>query len=229
MVAMDVQLDEKSTKFLTDEAKRFPNEVRRAFYFACGIALRNMRSTMSGKSKRVAKWDEFTKRFRAMAKWDSAHTFGGKLMWPNGKKLTMQPEGDRVRIGWIGSMEEAARTFQDGGNHHNSWEWRRKRVEQGFMMHEVPEWSDTPQRPVIEPAQRELEKNQAEWVLGAYVRILQGKIKRWEVRYQRTSATRAGWKAAARVSAYGAKAADAVARTAAFYGENGYLSDTWAG
>jgi hypothetical protein len=222
---MDVQLDEKSTKFLTDEAKRFPNEVRRAFYYSCGITLRIMRGRMSGKSKHIAKWDEFTKRYRAMAKWDSAQTFGGKLMWPNGKKLTMEPEGDRVRIGWIGSMEDAARIFQEGGNRHNSWEWRRNRVEQGFMMHEVPEWSNTPQRPVVAQAQAEASKHLADWTLGAFVKVLNGKIKRWEVRYRENSGTKAG----ARAAAYGAKASDAVARVAAFYGENGYLSDTWAG
>ena len=43
MVAMDVQLDEKSTKLLLAEAKRFPKEVRRAFYYSCGITLRIMR------------------------------------------------------------------------------------------------------------------------------------------------------------------------------------------
>lgn len=224
MVAMDVQLDEKSTKLLLAEAKRFPKEVRRAFYYSCGITLRIMRGRMSGKSKHIAKWDEFTKRYRAIAKWDSAHTFGGKLMWPD-KKLTMEPEGDRVRIGWIGSMEEAARIFQEGGNRHNSWEWRRNRVEQGFMLHEVPEWSNTPQRPVVAQAQAEASKHLADWTLGAFVKVLNGKIKRWEVRYRENSGTKAG----ARAAAYGAKASDAVARTAAFYGENGYLSDTWAG
>ena len=54
---------------------------------------------------------------------------------------------------------------------------------------------------------------------------MQGKIKAWEIRYQKNSGTKAG----ARAAAYGAKASDAVARVAAFYGENGYLSDTWAG
>ena len=49
MVAMDVQLDEKSTKLLLAEAKRFPKEVRRAFYYSCGITLRIMRGRMSGK------------------------------------------------------------------------------------------------------------------------------------------------------------------------------------
>lgn len=227
MVAMDVQLDEKSTKFLTEEAKRFPNEVRRAFYYACGIALRNMRGMMNGKSDKIAKWDDFTKRYRGMAMWDSAGTFGGKLMWPNKKKLTMEPEGDRVRIGWIGELESPAERFQDGGTEHNSWDWRRARVEQGFSMHEVPEYSVTPRRPVIEIAKEQLERNQAEWVLGAYVGILQKKIKRWEVRYQQTSATRAGLRTAARVAAYGAKAASSVARVAAYYGEHGYLENTW--
>ena len=225
MVAMDVQLDEKSTKLLLAEAKRFPKEVRRAFYYSCGITLRIMRGRMSGKSKHIAKWDEFTKRYRAMAKWDSAQTFGGKLMWPDKKKLTMEPEGDRVRIGWIGSMEEAARIFQEGGSAETTSEWRHYRYKQGFMHGEVPRVAVTPERPVVAQAQAEASKHLADWTLGAFVKVLNGKIKRWEVRYRENSGTKAG----ARAAAYGAKATDAVARVAAFYGENGYLSDTWAG
>ena len=225
MVAMDVQLDEKSTKLLLAEAKRFPKEVRRAFYYSCGITLRIMRGRMSGKSKHIAKWDEFTKRYRAMAKWDSAQTFGGKLMWPDKKKLTMEPEGDRVRIGWIGSMEDAARRFQEGGSAETTSEWRHYRYKQGFKPGEVPRIAVTPERPVVAQAQEDAQRHVADWTLGAFAKIMQGKIKAWEIRYQKNSWTKAG----ARAAAYGAKATDAVARVAAFYGENGYLSDSWAG
>ena len=225
MVAMDVQLDERSTKLLLAEAKRFPREVRRAFYYSCGITLRIMRGRMSGKSKHIAKWDEFTKRYRAMAKWDSAQTFGGKLMWPDKKKLTMEPEGDRVRIGWIGSMEDAARRFQEGGSAETTSEWRHYRYKQGFKPGEVPRIAVTPERPVVAQAQEDAQRHVADWTLGAFAKIMQGKIKAWEIRYQKNSWTKAG----ARAAAYGAKATDAVARVAAFYGENGYLSDTWAG
>ena len=225
MVAMDVQLDEKSTKLLLAEAKRFPKEVRRAFYYSCGITLRIMRGRMSGKSKHIAKWDEFTKRYRAMANWDSAHTFGGKLMWPDKKKLTMEPEGDRVRIGWIGSMEDAARRFQEGGSAETTSEWRHYRYKQGFKPGEVPRIAVTPERPVVAQAQEDAQRHVADWTLGAFAKIMQGKIKAWEIRYQKNSWTKAG----ARAAAYGAKATDAVARVAAFYGENGYLSDSWAG
>lgn len=225
MVAMDVQLDERSTKLLLAEAKRFPREVRRAFYYSCGITLRIMRGRMSGKSKHIAKWDEFTKRYRAMANWDSAHTFGGKLMWPDKKKLTMEPEGDRVRIGWIGSMEDAARRFQEGGSAETTSEWRHYRYKQGFKPGEVPRIAVTPERPVVAQAQEDAQRHVADWTLGAFAKIMQGKIKAWEIRYQKNSWTKAG----ARAAAYGAKATDAVARVAAFYGENGYLSDSWAG
>lgn len=201
MVAMDVQLDEKSTKYLLMEAKRFPREVRRAFYYSCGITLRIMRGRMTGKSPHIAKWADFTRRYREKASWDSAHTFGGKLMWPNKKKLTMQPEGDRVRIGWIGSMEEAAQTFQDGGTRHNGWDWRRARVKQGFLMHEVPEYSVTPPRPVVAQAQEDAASHVADWTLGAFVKIMQGKIKAWEIRYHENSGTKAGARAASNAAA----------------------------
>ena len=195
MVAMDVQLDENATRLLTAEAKNCPREVRRAFYYACGITLRNMRSMMSGKSSKVAKWDDFTKKYRAMATWDSAGVFGGKLMWPDKKKLTMEPEGDRVRIGWIGPLEFPAERFQEGGSEPTTSEWRHCRYKQGFKHGEVPRMAVTPPRPIIAPCIEEGNRHLAEWVLGAYVRILQGKIHRWDVRYTATSATRAGAKA----------------------------------
>lgn len=183
MVAMDVQLDEVSTKMLLNAARDFPRQVRRAFYYSCGIALRMMRGRMSGKNKHIAKWDEFTKRYRAMATWDSAHAFGGKLMWPDKKKLTMEPEGDRVRIGWIGPLEAPAERFQEGGTSHNGWDWRRARVEQGFSMHEVPAYSVTPRRPVIEQVNTEAREHLAEWTLSNLAKVLDGRIKAWETRY----------------------------------------------
>lgn len=201
MFAMDVQLDEKSTKYLLMEAKRFPREVRRAFYYSCGITLKIMRGRMTGKSPYIAKWDDFTRRYREKATWDSAHTFGGKLMWPDKKKLTMQPEGDRVRIGWIGSMEEAAQTFQDGGSEETSSEWRQARYRQGFLTGEVPRVSVTPSRPVVAQAQEDAASHVADWTLGAFVKIMQGKIKAWEIRYRKNSGTKAGAQAASNAAA----------------------------
>lgn len=198
MVAMDVQLDERSTRLLTEEAKRFPREVRRAFYYSCGIVLRMMRGRMSGKNKYIAAWDDFTKRYRAKATWDSAHTFGGALMWPDKKKLTMQPEGDRVRIGWIGSMEEAAVRFQNGGSEETSKEWRHFRYKEGFKHGEVPRIAVTPQRPVVAQAMADAEKNLANWTLGAFAKVMEGKIKSWDIRYQENPGTQAGARAASR-------------------------------
>jgi hypothetical protein len=198
MVAMDVQLDERSTRLLTEEAKRFPREVRRAFYYSCGIVLRMMRGRMSGKNKHIAAWDDFTKRYRAKATWDSAHTFGGNLMWPDKKKLTMQPEGDRVRIGWIGSLEEAAIRFQNGGSEETSKEWRHFRYKEGFKHGEVPRIAVTPSRPVVAQAMADAEKNLANWTLGAFAKVMEGKIKAWDMRYQENPGTQAGARAASR-------------------------------
>ena len=187
MVVMDVQLDKQSERMLLDAARKFPREVRRAFYYSCGIALRMMRGRMSGKNKHIARWDDFTRRYREKATWDSAHTFGGKLMWPDKKKLTMEPEGDRVRIGWIGPLEAPAERFQEGGTSHNGWDWRRARVEQGFSMHEVPEQSVTPPRPVIQQVETEARQHLSEWTMSALVRVLDGRIKAWETRYNALS------------------------------------------
>lgn len=183
MVAMDVQLDEVSTKMLLNAARDFPRQVRRAFYYSCGIALRMMRGRMSGKNKHIAKWDEFTKRYRAMATWDSAHAFGGKLMWPDKKKLTMEPEGDRVRIGWIGPLEAPAERFQEGGSEETTKEWRHYRYKQGFVHGEVPQVAVTPRRPVIEQVNTEARQHLAEWTLGNLAKVLDGRIKAWETRY----------------------------------------------
>lgn len=183
MVAMDVQLDEVSTKMLLKAARDFPRQVRRAFYYSCGIALRMMRGRMSGKNSHIAAWDEFTKRYRAKATWDSAHTFGGKLMWPDKKKLTMEPEGDRVRIGWIGALEAPAERFQEGGSEETTKEWRHYRYKQGFAHGEVPRVAVTPRRPVIEQVETDARQHLAEWTMSALVRVLDGRIKTWETRY----------------------------------------------
>lgn len=196
MIAMDVQLDEKSTKFLTEQAKLFPNEVRRAFYYSCGITLRIMRGRMTGKSKHIAQWSDFTKRYRAMSTYGGPNMFGGMLMWPDGKQLTMQPEGDRVRIGWLGHMEPAARKFQEASSKETAPGWRRAMYAMGFLEDEVPRVAVTPERPVVAQAQEDAASHVADWTLGAFVKILQKRIAQWEVRYHKSRATRDGARAA---------------------------------
>ena len=209
MIAMDVRLSDRSNKFLVEQARKFPREVRRAFYYACGVALRNMRSMMDGKtSKRrknnLAKWDDFTRQFRAKQSvtWPPASKFGGKLMFPDNKQLTMQPEGDRVRIGWIGALEEAARRFQDGGSEATTKEWRHWRYVEGFPHGSVPQVANTPPRPVIEIVANDMDKHIDDITLGALEKIFLGKIKYWETRYNKSAWTREGARAAKYASAF---------------------------
>lgn len=202
MVAMNVQLDDASTKFLLQEAKRIPREVRRAFYFACGITLRNMRLRMSGKSDKIERWQGFTHAYRAkqVRYWPPAKKFGGKLMWPTSKVLTMQPEGDRVRIGWIGTLEDAAKRFQDGGSEPTTPQWRHRLYRIGIPHDIVPKVAETPPRPVVEQITEEANRHLADWVLGALARVLAGAIPKWEVRYQKSAWTQQGAKAAERLA-----------------------------
>lgn len=209
MIAFDVSLSERSNQFLLEQARKFPREVRRAFYYACGVALRNMRSMMDGKtSKRrknnLAKWDDFTRQFRAKQSvtWPPASKFGGKLMFPDNKQLTMQPEGDRVRIGWIGALEEAARRFQDGGSEATTKEWRHWRYIEGFPHGSVPQVANTPPRPVIEIVANDMDKHIDDITLGALEKIFLGKIKYWETRYNKSAWTREGARAAKYASAF---------------------------
>ena len=209
MIAMDVRLSDRSNKFLVEQARKFPREVRRAFYYACGVALRNMRSMMDGKtSKRrknnLAKWDDFTRQFRTKQSvtWPPASKFGGKLMFPDNKQLTMQPEGDRVRIGWIGALEEAARRFQDGGSEATTKEWRHWRYVEGFPHGSVPQVANTPPRPVIEIVANDMDKHIDDITLGALEKIFLGKIKYWETRYNKSAWTREGARAAKYASAF---------------------------
>ncbi len=209
MIAMDVRLSDRSNKFLVEQARKFPREVRRAFYYACGVALRNMRSMMDGKtSKRrknnLAKWDDFTRQFRAKQSvtWPPASKFGGKLMFPDNKQLTMQPEGDRVRIGWIGALEEAATRFQDGGSEATTKEWRHWRYVEGFPHGSVPQVANTPPRPVIEIVANDMDKHIDDITLGALEKIFLGKIKYWETRYNKSAWTREGARAAKYASAF---------------------------
>jgi hypothetical protein len=209
MIAMDVRLSDRSNKFLVEQARKFPREVRRAFYYACGVALRNMRSMMDGKTSKkrknnLAKWDDFTRQFRAKQSvtWPPASKFGGKLMFPDNKQLTMQPEGDRVRIGWIGALEEAARRFQDGGSEATTKEWRHWRYVEGFPHGAVPQVANTPPRPVIEIVANDMDKHIDDITLGALEKIFLGKIKYWETRYNKSAWTREGARAAKYASAF---------------------------
>ena len=196
MIAMDVQLDDRSTRFLLDQARKFPNEVRRAFYYSCGIALRMMRGRMSGKNKHIARWEEFTRKYRAQ---EHKTVFGGALM-ENRKLLSMQPEGDRVRVGWIGSLEDIARLFQEGGSKPTTPSWRHHLYKNGFGHGEVPQVSVTPQRPVVAQVREEAAKHTAEWTLGAFEKVLQRRIKAWEVQYKRSPNTAKGARAASRAA-----------------------------
>lgn len=192
MIRMDVELDERSTKFLIEQARTFPREVRRAFYYACGISLRIMRSRMSGRSDKIARWDDFTKRLRERCHWATAGTFGGHLMYPNGRQLTMQPEGDRVRIGWIGALEDYAARFQDGGSEDTTPDWRHSCYQKGFAKGEVPTVAVTPARPVVQQTNDESSKHVAEWTLGAFDKVMSRRIKAWQFRYYRSTHTQRG-------------------------------------
>lgn len=216
MVAMDVQMDDRSTKLLTDMARKFPREVRRAFYYACGITLKIMRGRMSGKNEHIEKWADFTTEWRKRA--DNGAKFGGKLMSNRGKLLTMQPEGDRCRIGWIGALEDAAKRFQRGGSEPTKPEWRQALYKyHGYKPGEVPRVAVTPQRPVIEQAKDDTARHMTEWTLGALDKCLRRSLKYWETRYHKTAGTRQGVRAASRA----ADATIAARRVAA------YMSDPW--
>jgi len=203
MIAFDVKLDPSSEKFLLEQAQKIPREVRRAFLFACGIALRNMRLRMRGTSDKIEKWQEFTRNYRAKQAtyWSPASKFGGRLMWPNAKQLTMQQEGDRVRIGWIGAFESAAIKFQDGGSAPTSPKWRHHLYKTGFPYGSVPKVADTPARPVVAQISEEASRHIDDWTIGALARVLKGSIPKWEMRYQQNAGTREGARAAKYASA----------------------------
>lgn len=218
MVAMDVQMDNRSSQFLLEQAKKFPNEVRRAFYYSCGITLRIMRGRMSGKNKHIEKWSDFTREWRQRANTDTGTVFGGRLMWPDGKLLTMKPEGDRCRIGWVGQMEEAARTFQNGGTQPTEPSWRHRLYKyHGYKPGEVPRIAVTPERPVVAQSLESASKNVTSWTLGAFEKVLQRRIKGWTMKYYKNKGTEMGARAASRA----ASAATAARRVQI------YMSDQW--
>jgi hypothetical protein len=108
-------------------------------------------------------------------------------MWPDKKKLTMEPEGDRVRVGWIGPLEGPAERFMEGGSEETTKEWRHYRYKQGFAHGEVPRVAVTPPRPVIQQVETEARQHLSEWTMSALVRVLDGRIKAWETRYNALS------------------------------------------
>lgn len=192
---IEISLSKEDERLLERYAKEFPSEFTRAFIAASGIVLRNMRGKMNGKSKKkgIPNWESFTKSARKVMKQPWASKFGGRLMYGDKCPLTMYPTGkDSVKIGWIGPMEEAAKRFQEGGTSDTSSSWREWLYTKGFKSGEVPKIANTPPRPVVELTHSEAQKHMAEWMLGALDRIFKGKIKRWELRYNKTPETRKG-------------------------------------
>ena len=55
-----------------------------------------------------------------------------------------------------------------------------------------------PSRPVVAQAMADAEKNLANWTLGAFAKVMEGKIKAWDMRYQENPGTQAGARAASR-------------------------------
>ena len=201
MVAIDARLDDKSEKFLLDMARRFPNEVRRAFFYAAGKARKVMRGRMNGKNENVERWGDFTRRWRKVQLargYEPAKRFGGKLMYPKGKQLVLKREGgDRVRVGWVGTLEEAAVKFQDGGSTPTSASWRHYLYKTGkFTEGEVPREAITPRRPVVAQTVDDTRKKMADWTLGALDKFLRERISRLDLKYRKTAGTREGARAA---------------------------------
>ena len=201
MMTFDARLDEKSERFLLDVARRFPNEVRRAFFYAAGMARKVMRGRMNGKNENVERWDDFTRRLRRYQLsrgYEAAKKFGGKLMWPKGKQLVLKREGgDRVRVGWVGTLEQAAIKFQDGGSEPTTSSWRHYIYKSGkFIDGEVPTVANTPRRPVVAQTVEDTRKHMAEWTLGALDKFLRERISRLDLKYKKTAGTRAGARAA---------------------------------
>ena len=200
MVAMDVQLDKQSEAFLLDMARRFPRELRRAFYYAAGQSRKVLRGQMNGKNDEVARWDDFTRRVRRYQLsrgYEPAKKFGGKLMWPKGKQLVLKKEGDRVRVGWVGTLEDAAIKFQNGGVEPTSSAWRHYLYKSGkFEEGEVPREANTPARPVVDNTARKTERHLADWTLGALDKFLRERIARLDFKYKKNTWTREGARAA---------------------------------
>ena len=117
-------------------------------------------------------------------------------MYPKGRQIVLKKEGDRVRVGWVGTLEQAAIKFQDGGSEETTKGWRHALYKRGFLPGEVPRVAATPQRPVIDQAIESTRKHMADWTLGALDKFLRERISRLDLKYRKNAGTRAGARAA---------------------------------
>lgn len=202
MIGLDVQIDRRSERFLDEMAKTYPAQVRQAFSRACSIVCRRMRGAMADRPRKgavvtVAKWDAFTRKERERSSLEYRHTFGGKLVWPKKKQIAIVPEGrDRVRVGWVGALEDWAVRFQEGGSRETSPTWRHWLYRKGFTETEVPKVANTPPRPIVEPTAEDGVKHIADWTLGAFASLMRRKAQKLEL--SANADTREGMMAAAR-------------------------------
>ena len=138
--------------------------------------------------------------FVEMASNEEAKTFGGKLMYPNGRQIAIKPFSGGAVVGWIDALETAASKFQSGDSASTSAAWRHYLYRRGFSHDDVPKVAITPERPVVDPVAGESAGKFPEWMLGAMQTILQRRIKRASLNYSRTGATAEGSRAAATVA-----------------------------
>ncbi len=200
MIGMSLQIDPESRKLLEELAAAFPDAANKAFFRAASIVSRKMRARMNPRRHAVQPWQEITRRIRNMASSEDAKTFGGKLMYPNGRQIAIKPFAGGAVVGWIDALETAASKFQSGDSASTSAAWRHYLYRRGFSHDDVPKVAITPERPVVDPVAGESAGKFPEWMLGAMQTILQRRIKRASLNYSRTGATAEGSRAAATVA-----------------------------
>ena len=173
MIAMDVRLSDRSEKFLVEQARKFPREVRRAFYYACGVALRNMRSMMRGKSNKIAKWDDFTRQLRAAN--NRTKPMGGVLA-EKGRIVAYKQNGYQI-IGWPDALASWAVKFQDGAggseadNFLNDPKSRHYLHKKGIR--DIPRvYAHNPRKVLPEPFGSYVKKNLDEWARNVFYKDL---------------------------------------------------------
>lgn len=201
MIKPSVEMTGESSALLKRLAKDSPKEVKRAFFYAVGVTLRVMRGRMSGKHPSIARWDEFTARYRGLLGGASVYNrFGGRLMQKGA--LTMWPLGELgAKVGWADFMAAAAIKFQNGGAEATDPRWRASVYRKGFRRGEVPSVAVTPERPVVELTIQDTAKHMDDWVMYALEKNLKGSIAGWRFKYQKS----AGYAAARAAGAVAAK------------------------
>lgn len=201
MIGMSLQLDPESKRLLESLARECPDAARKAFYRAASIIARKMRARMNPRRRAVASWQDITRRIRDVYVNEEAKTFGGKLMHPKGRQIAIKPvSGGGVVVGWVDSLAEPAVRFQRGGTAQTSASWRQYLYRRGFERSAVPQVAVTPERPVVDPVAAESAGKFPEWMIGAMKSILEKRIKKATLRYNKTPATEAGARAARSVA-----------------------------